>query len=346
MKKRILALMMAAVMTFGLAACGSSDSSDSSDSSSDSATETETTENTGDLKYAVIIKTVSTSFWKTMYDGIESYAADNGIAVDLFTAQSDTDDAGQLAIVEQCIASGDYAGIALAPVNSTTLVSAVKEANDAGIPVVNIDERFNTDEMNSQGAECVGFVSSDNVSIGYMGAEYLCSLIDEGSEVGVIEGIAGNTSSEDRASGAKQAFEDYGMTIAADQACDWDMQKALDAVAAWVTQYPDLKAIYCCNDGMAAGVRQAVAAAGADILVCGTDGDEDAIEAVAGKAADGVSMTATVAQDPATIGSTCLQLLIDAVADPDSYPASAEPEKTPVDAILVTADNAESMLAE
>ena len=57
------------------------------------------------------------------------------------------------------------------------------------------------------------------------------------------------------------------------------MQTALDTVAAWCMQYPDLKAIYCCNDGMAAGVRQAVAASGLNILVCGTDGDVDAIEA-------------------------------------------------------------------
>ncbi len=347
MKKRIISLMLAAVMTVGLVACGNSGSAEKTDEAPAASTAAETTEQpaaSGDAKYAVIIKTVSTTFWKTMYDGIDAYAKENNIAVDLFTAQSDTDDAGQLAIVEQCISSGDYAGIAIAPVNSTTLVSAVKQANDAGIPVVNIDERFNPEEMASQGAECVGFVSSDNEAIGYQGAEYLCSLIEEGSEVGVIEGIAGNTSSEERARGAKKAFEEKGMKVTADQACDWDMQKALDAVAAWVTQYPNLKAIYCCNDGMAAGVRQAVAAANADILVCGTDGDTDAIEAVAGKASDGVSMTATVAQDPAKIGSTCLQTLVDAVADPASYPASAEPEKIPVDAILVTADNAADYL--
>ena len=100
-----------------------------------------------------------------------------------------SDDAGQLAIVENCINSGKYAGIAIAPVNSTTLVSAVKLANNAGIPVVNIDERFNVDEMKSQGARCVGFASSDNQAIGYMGAEYLCTLIEKGSQVGVVEGI-------------------------------------------------------------------------------------------------------------------------------------------------------------
>ena len=347
--KKFIALLLAMAMVLALAACGSTAASsaaaeETASSAAEAAASAEAPASTDGLKYAVILKTQATSFWTTMYNGVQEYAAANGISVDLYNATSDTDDAGQLAIVEQCINSGDYAGIAIAPVNGNTLVAAVKQANDAGIPVVNIDEQFNEDEMNSQGATCVGFVSSDNVSIGHLGAEYLCTLIEAGSEVGVIEGIAGNTSSEDRASGAKAAFEEAGMNIVADKACDWDMQTALDTVAAWVTQYPDLKAIYCCNDGMAAGVRAAVAAAGADILVCGTDGDTDAIEAVAGTAADGISMTATVAQDPAQIGITSLEVLMDAVANPDKYPASAAPEKTPVDAILVTADNAADYL--
>lgn len=340
--KKVLALALALCMVFALCACGSSSSSTTTEAAPAS---TEAAPAAAGTKYAVILKTTTTSFWKNMYDGVAAYAAENGYDVDLYTAASDSDDAGQLAIVENCINSGNYLGIALAPVNSTTLVSAVKLANNAGIPVVNIDERFNVDEMKSQGAECVGFASSDNQAIGYMGAEYLCTLIEKGSQVGVVEGIAGNTSSEERASGAKAAFTDYGMDIVADKSCDWDMQTALDTVAAWCMQYPELKAIYCCNDGMAAGVRQAVAASGLDILVCGTDGDTDAIEAVAGRATDGVSMTATVAQDPAKIGATCLQLLVDAVADPASFPGSAEPEKTPVDAILVTADNAADYLA-
>lgn len=148
----------------------------------------------------------------------------------------------------------------------------------------------------------------------------------------MIEGIAGNPSSEDRASGAKAAFEEGGMDLVAATSCDWDMQKALDTATAWITQYPDLKAIYCCNDGMAAGVRQAIANAGktGEILLCGTDGDSDAVEAVAAG-----NMTATVAQDPAAIGATGLKLLVDAVENPGNYTPSAAPAKTPVDAVLV-----------
>ncbi len=336
--KKILALLLAMAMTFALVACGSSSSSSSSTANSGSTSTGDSSSTDGDstssdLKYAVILKTTSTDFWKTMYDEVEAYASENGLSVDLYTAQSDTDYENQLAILESCINSGEYAGIAIAPCSGVNMISGVKLANDAGITIVNIDEQFDADEMETQGATCVAWVSSDNEAIGYMGAEYLCSLLEEGSQVGVIEGIAGNDSSEARASGAKSAFEDYGMDIVADKACDWDMQTALDTVAAWITQYPDLKAIYCCNDGMAAGVRQAIANAGltGEILVCGTDGDSDALEAVA----EG-TMTATVAQDSGSIGVTSLQILVDACENPGNYTASSSPDKTPVDAILVT----------
>ena len=130
------------------------------------------------------------------------------------------------------------------------------------------------------------------------------------------------------------------MDIIGSKACDWDMQTAMDTVATWIQQYPDLKAVYCCNDGMAMGAMQAIINANkvGDILLCGTDGDADAIDAVAAG-----NMTATVAQDSATVGVDSLKILVDAVENPDKYTAVSSPAKTPVDAILVTADNAASM---
>ncbi len=292
-------------------------------------------------KYAVILKTTNSDFWRSMYDGVAAYAEENGIAVDLYAAQSDTDYEGQLSILESCINSGEYAGIAIAPCNGVNLIAGVKKANEAGIVIWNIDEKFNPEEMAAQGAVCVGFDSSDNVQIGHMGGEFLSSLLEEGSEVAVIEGLAGNQSSEDRASGAKAAFEEAGMNIIGAKSCDWDRQTAMDTAATWIEQFPNLKAIYCCNDGMAMGAIQAVINAGklGQIYVCGTDGDKDAIESVAAG-----NLTGTVAQDSAQIGITGLVGVMQAVENPDDYPASAEPEKTPVDAILVTSENAASMV--
>lgn len=322
--KKLVVLVLTLAMVASLAACsGGSDDSASAEG-----------------KYAVILKTQATDFWKQMNDGVAAYAEENGIDLYLAAAQSDSDDAGQLAILEQCVNDG-YTGIAIAPVNAAAMVSGVKAANDAGVTVVNIDEQFDPGEMENQGAVCAGFVSSDNKAIGQMGAEYISEGLEAGSEVAIIAGIAGNVSSEDRQAGAEAGFEAKGMKLITVQNCDWDMQKALDAAATLIQQNPNLKAIYCCNDGMAAGVRQAIANAGKteEILLCGTDGDADAIQAVA----DG-TMAATVAQDPAAIGVKSLELLIEACANPDNFEASAAPEKTPVDAILVTADNAADMM--
>ena len=292
-------------------------------------------------KYAVILKTTNSDFWRTMYDGTANYAKENNIEVDLFAAQSDIDYEGQLAILENCINSGEYAGIAIAPCNGVNLIAGVKKANDAGIVIWNIDEKFDADEMTRQGAVCVGFDSSDNVQIGHTGGEYLASLLQAGDQVAVIEGLAGNQSSEDRASGAKAAFEEAGLNIIGAKSCDWDRQTAMDTAMTWISQYPELKAIYCCNDGMAMGAIQAVITANkvGQIYVCGTDGDGDAIQSVA----DG-NLTATVAQDSAQIGITGLTGVIAAVANPEAYPASAAPEKTPVNCVLVTSENAASLL--
>ena len=237
-------------------------------------------------KYAVILKTTNSDFWRTMYDGTEAYAKENGLDVDMFAAQSDIDYEGQLAILENCINSGEYAGIAIAPCNGVNLIAGVKQANEKGITIWNIDEKFDAAEMANQGAVCVGFDSSDNVQIGHMGGEFLASLLESGAEVGVIEGLAGNQSSEDRASGAKAAFTEAGMNIVAAKSCDWDRQTAMDTAMTWIDQFPDLKAIYCCNDGMAMGAIQAVITAGkvGQIYVCGTDGDADAIASVAASA--------------------------------------------------------------
>lgn len=295
---------------------------------------------TKDLKYAVILKATNSDFWRNMYDGVEAYAKENNLNVDLYAAQSDTDYEGQLLILENCINSGEYAGIAIAPCNGVNLISGVKKANEANIVVWNIDEKLNPEEMKSQNAVCAGFDSSDNEQIGYMGGEYLSSLLKEGEEVAVIEGLAGNQSSEDRASGAKKAFNEAKMNIIGNKSCDWDRQIAMDTAATYISQFPNLKAIYCCNDGMAMGAIQAVINANklGEIYVCGTDGDADAITSVAeGK------LTATVAQDSAQIGIIGLKGLVEAVANPDKFVSTAEPEKTPVNALMVTHENANEL---
>jgi D-allose transport system substrate-binding protein len=84
---------------------------------------------------------------------------------------------------------------------------------------------------------------------------------------------------------------------------------------------------------MALGAMQAVQNLGkaGKVIVVGTDGIPEAIQMIqAGR------LTATVAQDPAKVGATGLDLLVDAVKSGKQVGLDAEPKFVPIDSVLVT----------
>lgn len=317
--KKVLAAILCAAMTLGMTA------------------PVMAADDSGDAEYAMILKTQATDFWVKMWKGIEDEAEKKGVKVDLYSAQSEEDLEGQLTILESCI-SKDYKGIGIAPLSSVNVLPGIGKATEKGITIVDIDEKFDEQELENQGGATVAYVATDNVAVGNKGGQYIVDNVDKGAQVAVIEGKSGNQSSEDRAEGAKKAFEDGGLELIGSQAADWDRQTALDIATTYIQQNPDLKGIYCCNDGMALGAIQAVINADkvGDILVVGTDGDSEAVESIAAG-----QLSATVAQDPAQIGATSLDLLIDSVENGTEAKVGEFPEKTPIDSVLITKDNAD-----
>ncbi len=338
MKKRIVALGLAATMTAALlAGCGNSSKETKAETKAETTAESTTEaagENTaeGDYKYAVILKTQATDFWTKMWKGVEDKAEEMGITVDIYSAQNEEDFEGQVAILEKCINDG-YDGIAIAPLSASNMVSTVAAATKAEITIVNIDEKLDMEEMEKQGGAVVGFVTTDNVAVGAKGAGYIAENVEKGSKVAIIEGKAGNASGEDRRDGAKKAFEDAGLEVVGSIPADWDRQKALDAATSFIQQNPDLKGIYCCNDTMALGALQAVINENklGEIFVVGTDGDTEAVDSV-----NKGELSATVAQDPAGIGAKGLELLVEAVQAGNKGEVGVVPDMTPVDSVLVT----------
>ena len=317
--KKVLAAILCAAMTLGMTA------------------PVMAADDSGDAEYAMILKTQATDFWVKMWKGIEDEAEKKGVKVDLYSAQSEEDLEGQLTILESCI-SKDYKGIGIAPLSSVNVLPGIGKATEKGITIVDIDEKFDEQELENQGGATVAYVATDNVAVGNKGGQYIVDNVDKGAQVAVIEGKSGNQSSEDRAEGAKKAFEDGGLELIGSQAADWDRQTALDIATTYIQQNPDLKGIYCCNDGMALGAIQAVINADkvGDILVVGTDGDSEAVESIAAG-----QLSATVAQDPAQIGATSLDLLIDSVENGTEAKVGEFPEKTPIDSVLITEENAD-----
>lgn len=339
--KVLVAVMMAVVMGLSMVACGGSSSSTSTAASTASTSEPADSVGTesGDAEYAVILKVLSSQFWQSMRDGIQAKADELGIKVDIYAANTEDDVEGQVTLLENAISKG-YKAIGVAPISNVNLNNAIADATEKGIKIVNIDEKVDMEALAELGGACTAYVATDNVGVGRMGAEYLIEQIGGEGEVAIVEGKAGAVSGENRRDGAKAAFEEAGLTIVESQPADWDRTKAYDLATNYITAHPDLKTIYCCNDTMAMGVQEAVEASGKDIKVCGTDGNDDAIQSVA----DG-KLCATVAQDPAAVGAKGLELMVQAVEEDLPMEPGAEVPTTGIDAILITADNAADYLA-
>lgn len=284
-----------------------------------------------DVEYAVVLKTLSSPFWQGVKDGVEKRAASMGIKVDVYAAISEDDIEGQVQILENCITRG-YKAIGVAPISPVNLNTKIAEATKKGIYVVNIDEMVNQENLRSLGGAVQGFVATDNVAVGRLGAGFIISSLSGGGEVAIIEGMAGNASGLARKEGATEAFgAASGFRIVASQPADWDRTKAFDLADSLITRYPNLRGIYACNDTMAMGALEAVRRANKNIIVVGTDGNPDAIESV--KAG---GLGATVAQNTDAIGGIGFEMLVEAYTRKVSINPNADVPFRGAEAELIT----------
>ena len=291
------------------------------------------TEDAKEIKVAMVLKTLANPFWVAMKEGIEKEAKAKNVSVDILAVDSEDDVQGQLKKFEDALYQNTYSAIGFAPISPVNLIPAIAQANKAGIPVVNIDEKVDMQELKNADGKILAFVTTDNVKVGEKGAKCLVDKIGGEGEDAIIEGKAGAASGENRRDGAKGYFTSQAkIKLVASQPADWDRIKALDVATNIMQKYPNIKGFYCANDTMALGVVQAVQNANkADkVFVVGTDGVPEAVKAVE----DG-SLLATVAQDPAQVGSTALNILIDAVKNNKKAP-DGDPETVAVDSKLIT----------
>jgi D-allose transport system substrate-binding protein len=285
-------------------------------------------------KYALILKTLTSEFWQNMKAGAEAEAARLGIQLDVYAGQSEDDVEGQVTLLQNAIAKG-YAAIGIAPISPVNMNNAVAEATKAGIYIVNVDEKFDMDNLKLLGGTAQAFVTTDNIEVGKIAGEYIITTLGQGAlEVAIIEGKAGVQSGTDRVTGSSEAFNAAGYTIVASQPADWDATKAYNLAQSYLSRYPNLKAIYCANDTMAMGAQKAVEDAGANVMVVGTDGNSDAIDSV--KAG---SLGATVKQDSSGVGAQAVGLLLQLVTDGNPIDVDADPVTNYVPPVLITKDN-------
>jgi ribose transport system substrate-binding protein len=121
------------------------------------------------LRIAVVPKGTTHEFWKSVHAGAVKAARELDVDIVWKGALREDDLKGQIDVVQSFIAQG-VSGVVVAPLSDKGLVSTVKTAADAHIPVVIIDSDLASEDY-------VSFVATDNEAAGKLGAEALAARL-------------------------------------------------------------------------------------------------------------------------------------------------------------------------
>jgi len=224
-------------------------------------------------KIALVMKSLANEFFSTMAEGAKQHQAANAATYDLVVngIKNETDLAEQVNLVEQMIAQQVNA-IVIAPADSKALVTVLKHAKEAGVLVVNIDNKLDAEVLKEADLQ-VPFVGPDNRAGARKVGEELTKQLQAGDNVAIIEGIPTAFNGQQRRLGFEDAMKAAGVNIVSVQSGRWEMETANNVAAAMLNEHGDLKAILCANDNMALGAVSAIQAAGktGQVLVVGFD---------------------------------------------------------------------------
>lgn len=281
-------------------------------------------------RIALVMKSLANEFFSTMAKGAEQHQAANPGQYELVSSgiKDERDLGRQVALVEEMVASGVDA-IVIAPADSKALVPVLRRAVDAGVVVVNIDNRLDAEVLAQEKAK-IPFVGPDNRAGARRVAEHLASRLTAGDAVAVLEGIRTSFNGQQRKLGFDEAIAAAGLKLVDSQSAEWEMSQANTIASSMLTAHPEIKAILACNDSMALGAVAAVKAAGrsGEVMIVGFDN----ISAVQQAIREG-QVLASADQHGDSLAVYGIELALQLLSSPQAEPADRE---TPVD--LITAD--------
>lgn len=250
------------------------------------------------------------NFLTVLRNGIQSYADENGVGVQIEDAQNDV--AKQLDQINNFIASGVDA-IVVNPVDTSATQAMTDAAAAAGVPLVFVNRQpVNLDTLPDNQA----FVASNEVDSGTLETIEVCRLLKEAGKdpanVYVMMGELSNQAAVQRTADIHDVMADgrcaVTLNIIDEQTANWSRDEAQSLMTNWLSTGAAFDGVISNNDEMAIGAIQAMKAAGIDmgsVVVGGVDATQDAL--VAMQAGD---LDVTVFQNAAAQGSGAIDAAV------------------------------------
>ena len=273
MKKKILSILMASMMVFGLVACGGAkDTADNGDTSAPSSS------SSGDLiKVGIINNDPNESGYRTANDKDMKamFTKENGY--DASFAYSLKNDE-QITAAQKFIQDGvDY--LLLSAADTSGWDSVLQDAQDAGTQVILFDRVIDADE-----SLYAASIVSDMDKEGETACEWLKSQNLDEYNIIHIQGVMGSAAQKGRSGALTDTAAAEGWNIVNEQTAEWNAEKAQQIVQSVIDSGESFNVIYAENDDMAKGAVAALDKAniphgvGKDVIVMGFDCNKWALE--------------------------------------------------------------------
>lgn len=281
-------------------------------------------------RLALVVKTRNNPFFTPMIEAAKKTASELGATLEVQSPPQESDKERQFALVQDVTARG-VDGILVTPADSHAIVPALKQAQDRGTPVINLDNRVDAPTAASAGVTLAGYVGADNEEGGRLAGKAMIEALNGQGKVAILEGIRGADNAEARKRGFLSALPPPGgpaptrptqpalptgplvppgasaISVVASESAEWDTQKAYAKFQAMLAAHPDLNGLFCANDKMALGAMKAIQEAGkkGKITVVGYDNIPD----VQPYLKDG-QMYATIEQHPDLMGKYGVRMAV------------------------------------
>ncbi len=297
MRKKVLGILLIAVMLISFGGCSSnknvsapsnSQAGDTTGKSDESGTAKDTSADKKDYKVGISMPTKSLERWNRDGSYLKQQFEALGYTAELTYSDNDSDQ--QVNDIQNLIADGVNL-LVIAAIDGESLSTVLQDAKDQKIPVISYDRLImNTDAISY-------YVSFDNYTVGKLQGQYIIDTLDltnAGDKTYNMEVTAGDPADNNAKffyNGAMDALkpliEKGTIKIPSGQqefekvaTASWDTATALDRMqnilASYYANGTQLDIALCSNDSTALGVAQAVESdyAGSNWpLITGQDGD-------------------------------------------------------------------------
>ncbi|WP_436013416.1 ABC transporter substrate-binding protein [Rhizobium sp. LjRoot254] len=259
--------------------------------------------NAQDKKFtiALIPGLTTDAFYITMRKGAEAAAKAVGAEL-VFQGAPDFNPVTQVPVLDAVVAKRPDA-ILIAPTDKSQLIQPLKNASDAGIPVITVDTFIGSGVYQTGAGDAdfpLSYVASDNVLGGEIAARALAKAIGDKGKVYVSNVKPGISTTDQREEGFKKEMANHpGITVLETQFNDNDANKAASQLQAVFARNSDLAGVFGANLFSALGAANGVQQAGqtGTVRVVAFDAPTSIVDNINSGLVD-----LAIAQHPAEIG--------------------------------------------